>query len=148
MVLMRSKYEYRAATLGDLDSLVIMWCESARYHEGIETRFQYTSDANEWTAKYFTKQLPLDSFCIFIACDGDTDIGYIETQVTEKQPIHAHRKVGYIGSIYVKSQYRRKRVGVHLWDLARDWLLTHEVAKIQLSVAAMNPDAIKFWMKL
>ena len=63
----------------------------------------------------------------------------------EKPPIHAQRKVGYVGSMFVKSQYRRKGVGSHLWEMARDWLLTQEAAKFQLAVAVMNPEAIKFW---
>ena len=134
--------------MDDLETLVQMWCESSQYHEGIEPRFQYSSDANEWTAKYFTKQLPLETYTIFLVRDGEDDVGFIETQVMEKAPIHAHRRVGYIGSIYVKPHYRRKGVGSHLWELAWDWLSTHNVAKIQLAVAAKNPKALKFWQNL
>ena len=141
------EYDFRDATLDDIDPLVQMWCESSSYHEEIETRFKYSSDVDEWTTKYFTNQLPKDTTSFFIAFDGDDDIGFIETQVMEKPPIHAQRKVGYVGSLYVRPAYRRKGVGSHLWKLAREWFLKQEVSKIQLAVAVMNPDALKFWKK-
>ena len=48
---MESGFEYRVATLDDIEELVHYWCESTNYHEGIEPRFKYASDADEWTKK-------------------------------------------------------------------------------------------------
>jgi len=148
VVLMGSEYEYRSADLDDIESLVQMWCESTHYHEEIETRFRYSSDKDEWTRKYYSSQLPKDSFAIFIASKDTEDVGFVEVQVMEKPPIHVQRKIGYVGSLFVKPQCRRKGVGSHLWGIAHDWLTNQKVSKFQLAVAAMNPDALEFWKKL
>ena len=118
--MIKGDYDFRTATIEDLKVLAQMWVESARYHEEIEDRFQYSSDADELTTKYFSNQLPKDTFTIFIASKDDEYVGFIETQVMEKPPIHVQRKIGYVGSIFVKPQFRRKGVGVRLWELAHD----------------------------
>ncbi len=142
------EHEFRTATLNDLDSLVTLWCESSNYHEKIESRFKYAADAAEWTKKYFSDQLPKDEFTIIVASDNGSIFGFIEAQIMEKGPIHAQRRVGYIGSLYVSSQYRRSGIGTHLWSLAHDWLKKRDVSKIQLAVAAKNPTGLEFWKSL
>ncbi|MGY5881308.1 MAG: GNAT family N-acetyltransferase [Candidatus Thorarchaeota archaeon] len=148
MVMAIGEYDFRAATMDDIEALVQMWCESAHYHEEIETRFKYSSDVDEWTTKYFSNQLPKDSFTIFIASKDAEGVGFVEVQVMEKPPIHAQRRVGYVCSMFVKPQCRRKGIGSHLWGMAHDWLMKQKVSKFQLAVAAMNPDALEFWKKL
>lgn len=143
-----SGYEFRIATLDDLDSLVTLWCESSSYHEEIENRFKYASDAADWTKKYFSDQLPKDEFTIFVASDDGSIFGFIEAQLMEKGPIHAQRRIGYIGSLYVRPQYRRKGVGSHLWSLAHDWLEAQDISKIQLAVAVKNPSGFEFWKQI
>ncbi|MGY5860676.1 MAG: GNAT family N-acetyltransferase [Candidatus Thorarchaeota archaeon] len=145
---MTSGYDYRVATIDDLDSIVSLWRESTAYHEEIEDRFQYSSDAAKWTENYFSTQLPKDSFILFIANTDDDVVGFIEAVVMEKPPIHVHRKIGFIMSLFVRPQYRQKGVGSHLWSLTYDWLMKQKVTKFQLAVAAMNPNAIEFWKKL
>jgi len=143
-----SRYEFRNATVDDLDSLVTLWCESSSYHEEIESRFKFAADAAEWTKKYFSNQLLKDEVTFFVAIDTDSIIGFIEAQMMEKPPVHAQRRIGYIGSLYVRPKYRRTGIGSQLWFLARDWLITKNASKFQLSVAVKNPDGIKFWKRL
>ena len=145
---MGSKYEYRKATLADVDTLVEFWNQSARYHEELEPRLQYAKDAQESMKKYFSEQLGKDTFTIFIAGKDAEDVGFIEAQVMEKAPIHALRQVGYVGALYVRPQNRRNGVGYHLWELVYDWFSKQKVKKYQLAVAVMNPDAIAFWHKI
>ena len=138
----------RIATSDDVDSLVEMWWESSRYHEELEPRFQYAPDAVKATREFMAKQIQSENGCFWIAQADEEIVGYVEAMVVERPPIHAHRKVGHLGSIYVKPEARRKGLGTKLWNIAQDWLLSKDVATIGLMVATQNPQALEFWKKL
>ncbi|MHA1964666.1 MAG: N-acetyltransferase family protein [Candidatus Thorarchaeota archaeon] len=143
----KDKLILRAATLDDMDSLVELWWESAHYHEELEPRFQYTSDAEKATREFMSKQTESEDACFWVAQIEDDIVGYIEAMVTEKPPIFVHRTIGHVGSIYVKPEARRKGIGSSLWNLARDWLVEKGVPTINLWVASQNPKALEFWKK-
>jgi ribosomal protein S18 acetylase RimI-like enzyme len=137
----------RTATLDDLDSLVTLWWESAHYHQDLEPRLQYASDAENATREFMSKQMESEDACFWVAQIEDDIVGYIEAMVMAKPPIFHHRRVGHIGSIYVKAEARRKGIGNRLWNLARDWLVEKGVPTINLWVASQNPKALEFWKK-
>jgi ribosomal protein S18 acetylase RimI-like enzyme len=138
----------RSATIGDLDAIVEMWWESSRYHEELEPRFQYAPDAIDATRQFISKQIESEDSHHWVAQKDDDLVGYVEAMVVERAPIHLHRRIGYLGSIYVKSEARQKGIGTKLWKTAYDWLMTKEVAVINLMVASKNPRALDFWKKL
>jgi len=137
----------RTATIDDLDTLVELWWESSHYHEELEPRFQYGSGARKATREFFAKQMESENSCYWVAQNEDGIIGYVEAMVIERPPIHAMRRIGYLGSIYVKPEARQKGFGTKLWKLARDWFEEKEVSIIDLMVASKNPAAIEFWKK-
>ena len=137
----------RTAIIDDLNSLVELWWESAHYHQELEPRFQYTSDAAKATRAFITKQLESDDSCYWVAQIDNEIVGYVEAMVVDRPPIHVQRRVGHLGSIYVKPEARRKGIGTSLWNLARDWLAEKGVPTISLWVASQNPEALAFWKK-
>jgi ribosomal protein S18 acetylase RimI-like enzyme len=138
----------RPATLDDLDSLVEMWWESSHYHEELEPRFQYASDAVNATREFISKQLQSDDNCHWVTQIDEDIVGYVEAMVIERPPIHAKRRIGYIGSIFVKTESRRKGIGTQLWETAYGWLIEKGVTIINLMVATQNPEALEFWKRL
>ncbi len=144
---MKDNLVLRIATLDDIDSLVELWWESAHYHEELEPRFQYASDAAKATKEFMSKQIQSENSGYWVAQNEDAIIGYIEAMVSERPPIFVHRRTGHIGSIYVKTEARRKGIGNALWNLAREWLAEKGVPTISLWVASQNPEALAFWKK-
>jgi ribosomal protein S18 acetylase RimI-like enzyme len=140
--------DIRPATEDDLDTLDELWWKSAHYHEELEPRFQYASDATQATREFMSKQIQSKTARFWVAQDDDDIIGYIEAMVVERPPIHAQRKIGYIGSLYVKTDARRKGIGVRLWETAHTWLIENGATIINLMVATENPVALEFWKKL
>jgi ribosomal protein S18 acetylase RimI-like enzyme len=137
----------RSATVDDLDEIVEMWWESARYHEELEPRFQYAPDALNASREFISKQIQSENGYYWLAQIDGVSVGYVEAMVVERPPIHAHRKVGYIGSLYVKPHTRRKGIGTELWTVAQKWLIEKDIAVINLMVATKNPGALEFWKK-
>jgi ribosomal protein S18 acetylase RimI-like enzyme len=138
----------RTATSDDIDTIVEMWWESSRYHEELEPRFQYASDAANATKQFISKQIESEDSCYWLAQIENDIVAYAEAMVIERPPIHVHRRIGHLGSIYVKPTARRKGIGTELWRVARDWLKSKEIATITLWVATENPVALEFWRKL
>lgn len=138
----------RTAMSDDLDAIVEMWWESARYHEKLETRFQYASDAGTASRQFISKQIESEDGCYWVALVADDIVGYVEAMVIERPPIHLHRRIGYLGSLYVKEKARRKGIGTELWTIAQEWLKAKDIATVNLMVATKNPAAIEFWRKL
>ena len=95
-----------------------------------------------------SKQMESEKGCFWGAQIEDDIVGYIEAMMIERPPIFVHRRIGHIGSIYVKAEARRKGIGTSLWKLARDWLVEKGVPTINLGVASKNPNALDFWKKL
>lgn len=137
----------RSATIDDINSLVDMWWESAHYHQTLDPRFQYASDAVKATEEFMSKQIESENGCFWVAQIDNDIVGYVEAMVVDRPPIHVQRRVGHLGSIYVKPEARRKGIGTSLWNLARDWLAEKGVPKISLMVASQNPKALEFWKK-
>ena len=138
----------RTATIDDLNSLVELWWESAHYHQDLDPRFQYATDAENATREFMSKQMESENGCFWVAQIEEDIVGYIEAMMIERPPIFAHRRIGHIGSIYVKVEARRKGIGRSLWNLARDWLVEKGVPTINLGVSSRNPKAFEFWKKL
>lgn len=138
----------RTATVDDLDSLIELWWESGYYHQNLDSRFRYASDAENATREYMSNQIQSEDACFWVTQINDDIIGYIEAMVTERPPIHVNRRIGYIESLYVKPEYRRKGIGTDLWKLAYDWLKEKGIQIINLWVAFQNPIALEFWKKL
>ena len=128
--------------------MVNFWLDSAHFHGQIDSRFQFAREAAEATRNYFSSQIHLDNFMAFIASIGDEDVGFIEARVTEKPPIHVHRKIGFISALFVKPEERRKGVGILLYEMVRDWFEAQNIKKFQLAVASMNPLGLEFWRKI
>ena len=137
----------RSATIDDINSLVDMWWESAHYHQILDPRFQYASDAVKATEEFMSKQIESENGCFWVAQIDNDIVGYVEAMVVDRPPIHVQRRVGHLGSIYVKPEARRKGIGTSLWNLARDWLAEKGVPTISLMVATQNPQALEFWKK-
>lgn len=137
----------RSATIDDINSLVDMWWESAHYHQTLDPRFQYASDAVKATEEFMSKQIESENARFWVAQIDDDMVGYVEAMVFDRPPIHAQRTIGHLGSIYVKPKARRKGIGTRLWNHARDWFAEKEVPTINLQVASQNPAALAFWKK-
>jgi ribosomal protein S18 acetylase RimI-like enzyme len=110
----------RPAISDDVDSLVELWWESANHHQSLEPRFQYNSDATKATRDFISKQMQSEDSCYWVAQNEKYIVGYIEAMMIERPPIHVHRRIGYIGSIYVRPEARRRGIGAKLWQLAYD----------------------------
>ncbi|MHA1934432.1 MAG: GNAT family N-acetyltransferase [Candidatus Thorarchaeota archaeon] len=137
----------RLASIDDLQSIVELWIESSQYHAELEPRFQYSLEVSQPTEKYYSKLIQSEEAYVAVAQYDQQITGFISALINERPPIHLHRKMGFIDGLFVKPKVRRQGIGTGLWHMTLDWLKQQKVDKIQLTVAAMNPEAIEFWRK-
>lgn len=142
-----NSFSFRSGSIDDLESIVDLWIQSARFHARLEPRFQYAQDVTQPTKEYYAKQLQLENSYVGVAQSSDDIVGFISAQVHERPPIHVPRRMGFIDGLFVKSSVRRHGIGTSLWHMALEWLKQKEVHKAHVTVASRNPESIEFWRK-
>ena len=142
-----NSFSFRPGSIDNLDSIVELWIESARFHARLEPRFQYAPDVTQPTKEYYAKQLQSENSYVGVAQSGDGIVGFIGAQVHERPPIHVPRRMGFIDGLFVTPSVRRHGIGTRLWHMALEWLKQQEVYKAHVTVASRNPDSIEFWRK-
>ena len=147
VIMTGNSIRFRPGSIDDLESIVELWIESARFHARLEPRFQYAPDVTQPTKEYYAKQLQSENSYVGVAQSSDDIVGFISAQVHERPPIHVPRRMGFIDGLFVKSSVRRLGIGTRLWHMALDWLKLQEVHKAHVTVASMNPESIEFWRK-
>lgn len=57
-------------------------------------------------------------------------------------------KVGVITHFYIESEYRKKQIGKAICEKLSNWFVQQKVHSVEVEVAAINPEAEKFWKQM
>ncbi|MDB4242238.1 GNAT family N-acetyltransferase [Polaribacter sp.] len=90
-----------------------------------------TSDATHFVVAIYKNEL--------VGC------GYVRIEKSkqyQKNPLH-----GYIGFIYVKPNFRGKRISSLVLESLKKWALSKELKELRLDVYSNNPSAIKSYAR-
>ena len=105
---------------------------------------QDTSDTRE----YYRGQIESESARIYLATAHAKNVGYLHAKIQKAQEGKKTLTIGEIDGVFVLEEYRRKGIGTHLYKLAKEWLKSYEVQRIQLNVASRNSAGLFFWNSL
>lgn len=130
----------------DLEELFNLHNETSVLHEK-ELKDYLGKLSKKEELNYLKDSLKDEKKVVYVARSEDGFLGYIICGYFERWPIFKNRKVGFIESIGVKKEYRKKGVASQLLEQAVAWFKEQGYAEIDLNVFSFNEDAIKFYEK-
>ncbi len=142
-------YTVRTATKKDIDALIPLQKEMAKYHHALDSIWNKgAKDDSVWREMLlgFFKRGKNFSFLV-LECNGKI-VGYANAEIKVASPAYAVKLLGHIGSVYVQKPYRRSGLASMAVDHSMDWFKKNKVTWVTLQVDTDNPLGTKTWKKL
>lgn len=135
-------------TEAHLDAMVELIYENFEYHKQFDKRVILNDDLKISIREYFGKRIALDNSKFYLAKENDLFVGIIGVKVYNLLPINESAKVGYVEDLYVKQQYRGRKIATALNNAANTYFTSNMVEEVSLNVMKANLDAIGFYEKM
>ena len=137
----------RPAREADVHEIGRLWLELIQYHRTLDDQMPMAAeDGPERYAERIRYGLNDSFFQVYVAVQNDDVIGYVFGTVIDLLPeTFVGERTGIIGDIYVKAAYRGQGIGTALMQVMKDWFKLRGVSHYELTVAAANAGALRFW---
>jgi len=131
-----------------LDEIEELWLELNRYHSSVSTHFsrRFKNFSFQRRKEVLLEKAHGEAIRVDLAIDKTTDetIGYCLSTIVERNV----EKTGEVESLYVKSEYRNRNIGMELMKRALAWLDSNIVHVKKLVVAVGNDKVYNFYERL
>jgi ribosomal protein S18 acetylase RimI-like enzyme len=98
----------------------------------------------------FARLLALPNSVYFVAEAGRRVVGYVHCELRTQPagPTTRGRSYGYVNTLAIATDYRRRGVGRTLMELVREWAFGQEISEIELNVFDFNQAAVELYESL
>lgn len=138
----------RQATMKDLDNIVALRLALVREHSGNPVYKRIREDADVRARALYTAQLRSDHEAIFIAERGLSTIGILRVVESAGSVLLDPPRYGYVSSVYVQPECRRRGVLKQLLVKAEQWCEARGIDEMRLHSASDNPLSNATWDRL
>lgn len=138
----------RRARAGDLDAVVAMRCALIESSSENPINRNLRRDFRDRAAPFFAGQLDDPRCLTLLAVHADRTIGLLRCMLSSANPLHDPPRHGYVLSVYVEPEYRRRGVLSALVRQAETWCASQGVVEIRLHCAVENSDGNAAWQAL
>lgn len=143
---MKDEIIIRKAKLEDLNEIINLWSQFNKEHEKIifsDIRTKPFEKKNKnlikSMKKYLKKNISSKNSVIFIPTVNNKIIGFIILVIRKDAPILANKKIGSISDIFIKNEFRNKRISSQLFKESIKWFKSKKLKFISLNVNPNNP---------
>jgi GNAT superfamily N-acetyltransferase len=145
----KSPMEIRKAKLSDVNGICVLWEQFMREHDRIILRKspfkkelrQRKAAAKTDFRKHVQKNIRSPLGSVLVAADGKKLVGYSLIYIRKHIPIYAIEKVGYISDLYVKAEYRNRKLSSQFKEKALDWFKSKKLKFAAIAYHAENTRA-------
>jgi len=141
----RSEPRVRAACLSDIEALTALWGEMMAAHREVDERFVFVPGVERSVAQHLRSLVRSPDSAVFVADAGDAVVGYVVGDLHRRPPWYPAGSFGFISDMYVRPEWRRKRVGTALVRALEQWMAGRGVTSVELLAAERNPAGLAFW---
>lgn len=137
----------RKAKTSDLNEVAIMQTSQNLIHNKFDHKI-YSPVKNfekKWV-KLAKKKLNKNHL-LLVAEDKKSIIGFIHGDI-RGHSLRLINQHGHINDIYIKEDYRNKKIGAKLTNRLMEWFRSKRLSYVELSVSSKNKTAIKFYNKI
>lgn len=135
----------RTATPADLEAVLAFRLALLREHAGNPVYGRLRADAPERARRLFAAQLVAPEEVTFLAERGRAAVGVLRCMESRGSPLLDPARYGYVASVYVVPEERRRGVLHALLDAAAAWCAARNLEEIRLHSAADNDVGNAAW---
>jgi len=139
--------EITVATDSHVPGIVEVWKEFMDFHKDIDPRFPMSKNAYVNWEKHLRDLMKSEDALVLVALDEDPVVGYSISLISKYPPVFERETYGFIASMAVQSNYRRKGIGERMLGKIYEWFELLNIDKIELTVTAKNQIGYSFWKK-
>ena len=143
-----SDLSVRAATLGDLPSIVELRLALLREYRDHPFYAQLRPDVNERAYELYRSQVTSPYEAIFLARRDKEVVGVLRCVETHGSPVLLPERYCYVSSVYVIPRERKRGVLHAMMAAAERWCDERGLAEMRLHNSATSPDARAAWASL
>jgi len=143
----------RNAKLSDVESIVRLWKEFMKENNLFKTRGvskvdQFNKNSYNLFRKYTIKNIRSNNCIVLVAEEKSVIIGFLEAQIkNHDRTVYKIKKTGYISDLFVKKNYRKRKVSSTLKNLAFKWFKSKNLKYVSLQTEMRNKIAHKIYKK-
>ncbi len=146
----------RAGTPADFAEIVQHWSAITRHHEPLDPLFRQRADAEPWIRDLVGQMLRDPDTEVFVAevegegggAGGGSLAGICVVRLDRAPPILEETVRAEITDLGVAPGFRRRGIGRALAEAALAWVRERGVRRVEVRVAAGNPEGQAFWRAL
>jgi ribosomal protein S18 acetylase RimI-like enzyme len=138
----------RPAVASDINEIVAIWGELARYHAELDKAFEPSPRWHEEYRYFIRTLLGRDDALAVVAVADRRLVGYGVGRISLLPGFFARRRRGYIHDVVTSESYRRRGIGRRIVQALLRWMRDVEVSSVELTVAVRNDAAVEFWERM
>ena len=138
----------RAAAPRDLDRVAALWTALAAHHGRIDPLFRPRADCDASVRALLAAQLRDPDAALFVCDAGGELLGFCGVRIDRAPPIFEETARVEITDLGVREGARRRGVGRALCEAALAWARARGHGRVEVRVAAGNPEGQGFWRAL
>lgn len=138
----------RVARPRDLDRVSALWSAISEHHAALDPVFTLRADAGEAIRSLLRAQLRDPAAEVLVWDEESSLSGLCIVRVDRIPPILQEVERAEITDLGVSPAARRRGIGAALVAAAFDWVTARGLARVEVRVAAANPEGQAFWRAL
>ena len=139
----------------DVYAIVNLWTEFMEDHDNIVLKINkklmpYTLRKKSGTknfSEFVNKCIKSKNMEIYIAKVDDVSVGYSLIYIKDEIPIFKVKKLGYISDLFVKKEFRKKKISSKLMAVSMAWFRKKGLKHTSIILYADNPYAHTVYKK-
>ena len=138
----------RKARQRDVDYIAQLWKEFMDFHRQHDDHFSRSRRGHLQFKDFLSKKISARNALVLVAQVNRRIVGYIVASIDAYVPVFIEKRYGAIYDLMVDSGFRRRGIGRRLVCEAREWFRKRGIKRMELSVAASNRLAVRFWSRV
>jgi ribosomal protein S18 acetylase RimI-like enzyme len=131
------------------DAICKLWWEFLMYHQDIEPIFILSEDSIAgFRDAHLGPHLASDDGLVLVALEDARAVGFSISEIRKVRTGLQREPYGYVDTMAVTAEYRRKGVGREMFDLITAWFQVKGVKRVELGADSRNAAANAFWQKM
>lgn len=135
----------KEANLENVSKIVDSWIEFIEEHDKIvisenpelEEYEKKISNMGDNYKEFLESHIKSEKGVVFIAEEDGEIVGFTLIYIKDEIPIFENKKVGFISDLYVKKEFRNRKISSKLRDKSLEWFKDKGLKFVSL---AMHPD--------
>jgi GNAT superfamily N-acetyltransferase len=135
----------RRAGRRDLEGIQVLWHALRELQAKADPRLTLSKDAAQIAREHREVILADPRTGFFVAEEQSVILGFLHAHIEANDPNYDPPKLGRIVDLIVREDRRGKCIGTRLLAYCREWLTSHGLSEVRVTLPINSPEAQRFF---